>query len=66
MPVSEIPALSAEKGGFRHGIAMHIITVIDMSLWGGEGLRHATLGKNLRHVPLRCYFLYFEITVNGK
>ena len=24
------------------------------------------LEKNLRYVPLRCHFLHFEITVNGK
>ena len=26
----------------------------------------ATPAKNLRYVPLRCHFLHFEITVNGK
>ena len=38
-------------------------------VWSAETKRdqgHAPLGKILRYVPLRCDFLHFEITVNGK
>ena len=65
--IPEIPTLSTKKGGFWSGVASCVAAptrAADASLKGVW--RHALLGKFLRYVPLRCHFLHFDTTLNGK
>ena len=48
-----------KEGGFWPSIAVPMITSREVR-W------HAAPGKKLRYVPLKCPFLHFETTVDGK
>ena len=64
MPVSEIPALLTKT---RRFLARHSRVHDRRRRDPLGGVRvHAAPGKKLRYVLLRCHFLHFEITVNGK